>query len=288
LARDSEVAAGYVAAPGSLAQGDVLYYNGSAWARLGAGTDGQFLKTQGAAANPAWDDVGGVASVGFVPTVYNATYAKNLTRFFAIGNGNGSSLNAQGIVLAGSGTAAAKAVTAGSPSAVRYSTTSASQGIGVSESSGGVLWNTRDFTLSALVTPEDSFSVIATNRIWFGTFTSSPSGSDTPANGAGFRFAPTTALDVNWMAYSNDANGNAPGAVSTGVAGTKDTTYLLSLVKTGTSIVFYVNGSSVLTNTFNPTGSQSGIHCLGSTGTGTSGATRGLLIHQIDGSISIP
>lgn len=37
-----------------LAQGDVLYYNGTAWVRLGAGTSGQFLKTNGAGANPAW------------------------------------------------------------------------------------------------------------------------------------------------------------------------------------------------------------------------------------------
>jgi len=39
---------------GSAAQGDILYRGASAWARLGAGTSGQFLKTNGAAANPAW------------------------------------------------------------------------------------------------------------------------------------------------------------------------------------------------------------------------------------------
>jgi hypothetical protein len=38
-------------------QGDVLYHNGSAWTALGVGTSGQFLKTQGAAANPVWDNV---------------------------------------------------------------------------------------------------------------------------------------------------------------------------------------------------------------------------------------
>jgi len=36
------------------AQGDVIYYNGAAWADLAAGTSGQFLKTQGAGANPTW------------------------------------------------------------------------------------------------------------------------------------------------------------------------------------------------------------------------------------------
>lgn len=39
----------------SQAQGDLLYAStASAWARLGAGTSGHFLKTQGAGANPVW------------------------------------------------------------------------------------------------------------------------------------------------------------------------------------------------------------------------------------------
>lgn len=37
------------------AQGDILYYNGTNWVNLAAGTSGKFLKTQGAAANPIWD-----------------------------------------------------------------------------------------------------------------------------------------------------------------------------------------------------------------------------------------
>jgi hypothetical protein len=39
---------------GSAAQGDLLYRGAAAWARLGAGTSGQFLQTLGASANPAW------------------------------------------------------------------------------------------------------------------------------------------------------------------------------------------------------------------------------------------
>lgn len=38
-----------------VAQGDTLYYNGTAWVNLAAGTSGKFLKTQGAGANPMWD-----------------------------------------------------------------------------------------------------------------------------------------------------------------------------------------------------------------------------------------
>lgn len=36
------------------ARGDILYYNGTAWVKLAAGTSGYFLKTQGAGADPAW------------------------------------------------------------------------------------------------------------------------------------------------------------------------------------------------------------------------------------------
>ena len=48
------------------AQGDILYYNGSAWVNLGVGTSGEYLKTQGIGANPTWDTpVGGdVSKVG--------------------------------------------------------------------------------------------------------------------------------------------------------------------------------------------------------------------------------
>lgn len=42
----------------SQAQGDILYASSaSAWARLGAGTNGYFLKTQGAGANPVWASI---------------------------------------------------------------------------------------------------------------------------------------------------------------------------------------------------------------------------------------
>ena len=39
---------------GSDTQGDIMYYNGTDWARLGYSTSGFFLKTQGIGANPTW------------------------------------------------------------------------------------------------------------------------------------------------------------------------------------------------------------------------------------------
>lgn len=48
---------------GSAAQGDILYRDASAWARLAAGTSGYYLKTQGAGANPTWAAVSGTATI---------------------------------------------------------------------------------------------------------------------------------------------------------------------------------------------------------------------------------
>lgn len=47
----------------SPAQGDVIYYDGAAWAALVAGDSGQYLKTQGAGANPIWDSPAGSGDV---------------------------------------------------------------------------------------------------------------------------------------------------------------------------------------------------------------------------------
>lgn len=61
-------------------QGDLLYRDGSGLARLGAGTSGQFLKTQGSGANPVWAD--NVA--GLVQTVYsrsNTSYQNGGTSY---------------------------------------------------------------------------------------------------------------------------------------------------------------------------------------------------------------
>ena len=50
---------------GSDAQGDVLYHDGTDYTRLAAGTSGDFLKTQGAGANPVWASAGGTNTPDF-------------------------------------------------------------------------------------------------------------------------------------------------------------------------------------------------------------------------------
>jgi len=54
-------------------QGDLLYRDASGLQRLGAGTSGQFLKTNGSGANPAWATVATGANAGEVIQVLSAT-----------------------------------------------------------------------------------------------------------------------------------------------------------------------------------------------------------------------
>lgn len=65
-------------AMGSDAQGDTLYYNGSSYARLAAGTSGYLLSTQGAGANPQW-----VANTGGT-LVYTQTGSPSAVSSFTI------------------------------------------------------------------------------------------------------------------------------------------------------------------------------------------------------------
>lgn len=54
-AADASISAVLDTSSGSpIAQGDILYRDSANWSRLAVGTSGQFLKTQGAAANPIW------------------------------------------------------------------------------------------------------------------------------------------------------------------------------------------------------------------------------------------
>jgi hypothetical protein len=57
---------------GSAAQGDILYRGSSSWARLGAGTSGNVLKTNGSAANPSWGAVDSLSTASGSAPSYSA------------------------------------------------------------------------------------------------------------------------------------------------------------------------------------------------------------------------
>lgn len=64
------------------AQGDILYFDGSNWVRLAPGVSGQYLQTQGAAANPQW------ASTGVSGDIENVGDVSSGAAFTADGAGN--------------------------------------------------------------------------------------------------------------------------------------------------------------------------------------------------------
>ena len=60
---------------GSDAQGDIMYYDGTNWVRLAAGTAGQQLQTGGTGANPTWTSSAGAAGSGSI--VKTVSVSKN-------------------------------------------------------------------------------------------------------------------------------------------------------------------------------------------------------------------
>lgn len=61
---------------GSDAQGDIMFYNGTDWARLAAGTSGNILQTNGAGANPTWVTPGAGSGDMILSAVQTVTGAK--------------------------------------------------------------------------------------------------------------------------------------------------------------------------------------------------------------------
>src|SRR5210317_1140037 len=77
-------------------QGDILYRDASGLQRLGAGTSGDFLKTQGTGANPVWASAGGGLQSQQVFTS-SGTYTKptgiNKIKVYVTGAGGGGGGN---------------------------------------------------------------------------------------------------------------------------------------------------------------------------------------------------
>ena len=69
-------------------QGDILYRNASGLARLGAGTSGQYLKTNGSGANPAWSTVqAGVLAVNSFTNNTRTSLSANSTTNYELWSG---------------------------------------------------------------------------------------------------------------------------------------------------------------------------------------------------------
>lgn len=101
---------------GIAAQGDVLYYNGSGWVNLAAGTSGQFLQTQGAGANPIWANpaaapISAIANIGTGEGLF-AQINSSTAEFKSIVAGSNITLSSTGSEVTISAASAGEANTA--------------------------------------------------------------------------------------------------------------------------------------------------------------------------------
>jgi len=92
------------------AQGDILYRNSTVWTVLAPGTSGQFLQTQGAAANPQWaTGSSGFTTINIQKFTTNGTYTPTANMKYCIieclggGGGGGGTASAVSIASAGGG-----------------------------------------------------------------------------------------------------------------------------------------------------------------------------------------
>jgi len=118
----------------------------------------------------------------------------------------------------------------------------------------GFCFSTKDYTLSFAFQP----TAFTAGRWWCALDgTGLLATVDVPNNTVGFRFSTVTA-DAHWIAYSAAAT-SGTNQVDTGVSFAVNTSYVLTMQKAGTTCTFYINGTLVSTQTFTPTGSNSGV-----------------------------
>ena len=77
-------------------QGDIVYRDASGLARLGAGTSGQVLQTNGTGANPSWGDVSGAIPYGLFSKINPTVVAWNKTGAFTLTTNTGLYIEVNG------------------------------------------------------------------------------------------------------------------------------------------------------------------------------------------------
>jgi hypothetical protein len=170
---------------GSAAQGDILYRGAASWARLGAGTNGHFLQTQGAGANPQWAAAGGGSLT--VGTSAIGSGAAGRVLYETSGNvlGEISTLTSDGTIVTlaatvttGSGSTAGLAATANSlttGNAFDFSSSSVTSGnvVSISSTSTAAASNTQ----TALSVATSGANGTATQTTFAGRFNNTHTGS---------------------------------------------------------------------------------------------------------------
>ncbi len=212
---------------GSAAQGDVLYRGAATWTRLGAGTSGQFLQTQGAGANPVWATASGGS--GSPESVYE------FDDFVA----NATTVNYKFTYLFGSNPSILTPE-ANHPGIIRLSTGVGGNSFNVCTTAAKFFLPADTFTLTFVVRPNShanaDYQVGARGAIAW------------PTNEAIFVEALTT--DTNWFLVTR--TGGTSTRVDTGIAISNATWYKITLYrKDASTIGATVNAGAEVTSTTN-------------------------------------
>lgn len=247
--------------PGSVGSSGVVFETVSGTTQteslIGVGSSGYVLTSNGPGFEPTFQAASGGGS--YVPLSFSTSYGKN-KRWYFFSSGGGTTPTLINLsTLNGQGSVATVAPTSTLPRHLQWSLTGSTGLYGVLANLND-FYSSWDFTLSWVVSLGDS---IATMRAFIGVSNANPGNSDTPSNACGFRYS-TNAGDTNWMYYDGTT------ATSTGVAVAQDTVYVMTLVKSGTGVTYYINGSSVGTATFNPAGQTLGYNWIANVLSGTS------------------
>ena len=145
-------------------------------------------------------------------------------------------------------------------------------------------YSTRDHVSTFLVSLVGQTS---SNRTWIGlSGAAAVYNTDVPGTPTyGFRHSSIVA-DNNWVCYSADGTRTVSNLVTTGSI-TTNVLYALATVKTGTNVIFYVDGSPKFTNHFDPAGAVMSYRIIGSKA-GATGARSGIILHDYFSTTTIP
>ena len=127
----------------------------------------------------------------------------------------------------------------------------------------------------------------SSNRTWIGlSGAAAVYNTDVPGTPTyGFRHSSVVA-DNNWVCYSADGTRTVSNLVTTGSI-TTNVLYALAVVKTGTNVIFYIDGSPRFTNHFDPAGAIMSYRIIGSKA-GATGARSGIILHDYFSTTTIP
>jgi hypothetical protein len=194
---------------GSAAQGDILYRNASVWARLAAGTNGQFLQTQGAAANPQWATAGGLT----LGTEQNTTSGDTVD--FTVSNATLIHVVFNGVSISGNDDLLVQLGDAGGIETTGYSSRGSAGGSGATSTSGFLI---RMQAAARTFTGIMTLARVGTGHTWISTHVGFRSDGAEPIGGGSKTLSAelTTVRITNSNTGSNDLDAGTANVIVAG------------------------------------------------------------------------